>query len=268
MFVFIISLSFFSFAVMAENTYININVNGKAVNFNEDKPIMDENSRIIVPIRAICEEIGADVSWDEIERSTVISFNGNKITFKTNDKIIDVNGEKKEIETEAKIINTKTYVPLRSISENIGISVEWDGSLKTANLIFNIPEDENFKYCYIYEDDIYNYSIKIPKSWEGLYSISKEENDIKVCSKSNEEAGKGGVLFRIKVLPKEQFDNMKEDILNPVQKSELERDEENVYVLLYASDIQYDLENEKLMQEYIDMSKDIGLITESFELNK
>ena len=47
---------------------------------------------------------------------------------------IKVNGEKIETETPAVIVDERTLVPLRAISECFGMQVDWDGDTRTVSI--------------------------------------------------------------------------------------------------------------------------------------
>lgn len=84
-----------------------------------------ENGRTLVPVRAISESFGADVSWNGEERKVTIK-QGNDIVVLTIDSTdAVVNGAIKTLDTPAVIKNDTTMVPLRFVSEALSKSVEY-----------------------------------------------------------------------------------------------------------------------------------------------
>ncbi len=84
-----------------------------------------ENGRTLVPVRAISESFGADVSWNGEERKVTIKL-GNDIVVLTIDSTIAlVNGRACVLDTPAVIKNDTTMVPLRFVSEALSKSVEY-----------------------------------------------------------------------------------------------------------------------------------------------
>ena len=79
--------------------------------------------RTLVPIRAIIEEMGGSISWDEIERKVTITLKNTKIELWIDKKSALVNGATKELDVEPQIINSRTMIPLRFVTENLGCSV-------------------------------------------------------------------------------------------------------------------------------------------------
>lgn len=269
--IFVLSLSSIAFAkAKPKDIYIKVIVNGQVVDFPDGKPIMDKNNRVMVPIRLISEKLDATVDWNSQNQMATIKREDTTIKLKINERVITVNGKRKEMDTEAKLLNGRTYVPLRFVSENMGITVNWNNDTKTADIWGKKKQDNYFMenvLGYVYKDDTYNFSLEFPKNWEGKYSVNQEDNGISVCNKANEKADKGGVIFWIKTYSVDDWDSGKVNVKTSTQNIELGRDSFDVFVLLYATDVQYDINNKELSQEYITMCQDIGLIAKSFKLN-
>ena len=109
---------------------ICVSVNGKTVPF--DQPPVLENGRTLVPLRAIFEALGASVEWDAVAQ-TVRSVKGNnQISLQIGSATMYVNGTPKTLDVAAKIINGRTLVPVRAVSEAFGGKVEWDQYSQTV----------------------------------------------------------------------------------------------------------------------------------------
>mgnify|MGYP000927463070 CR=1 FL=1 len=105
------------------NSDITVVLDGKILSF-EQNPFI-ENGRTLVPMRAIFEALGASVSWDG-ETKTVTSQKENTTVKVTIDQAeMEVNGEKKVLDVPAKIVNDRTFVPLRAVSEAFGAKVDY-----------------------------------------------------------------------------------------------------------------------------------------------
>lgn len=50
-------------------------------------------------------------------------------------KIIEVNGNKKEMDTAAFIKDNRTFLPVRAVAEALGCEVDWDAKTQTVTLI-------------------------------------------------------------------------------------------------------------------------------------
>lgn len=59
--------------VSAADTELKVTVNGKLVAFTDAAPFIDENSRTLVPLRAVADAMGLQVTWDEKNRIATFS---------------------------------------------------------------------------------------------------------------------------------------------------------------------------------------------------
>ncbi|MFZ5965767.1 MAG: stalk domain-containing protein [Bacillota bacterium] len=107
-----------------------------------DTPPMIVDNRTAVPMRSIFEALGAAVEWDE-ETKTAKAVKGDiKIEVKINSYFASKNGETMRLDTKPFIMDGRTMVPLRFVSESFGAAVEWDGSAQRV-IITNASEKEN-----------------------------------------------------------------------------------------------------------------------------
>lgn len=105
---------------------ITVSVDGKGVDFDQ-LPVI-ENDRTLVPMRAIFEALGATVEWDGDTR-TVTSTKGETVIKLTIDSAdMYIGSDVKKLDVPAKIINDRTMVPVRAISEAFECKVDWDGA--------------------------------------------------------------------------------------------------------------------------------------------
>ena len=98
------------------------------------------NGRIMVPVRAIFEAIGATVIWDPSAR-TVTGTKGNREVFlKIDNTLAKINGNEIQLDVPAAIRDSRTFVPLRFVSESLEMDVLWDDSTKTVFITSKKPE--------------------------------------------------------------------------------------------------------------------------------
>ena len=111
---------------------ISVNYNNSSLSF--DQPPIIKDDLTLVPIRAISEAFDAEVSWvGSIQRVEIIYADKN-ISLKINDINAVVNGEAVILDTAPVILNGRTLVPLRFISENFGANVIWHEETKTIDI--------------------------------------------------------------------------------------------------------------------------------------
>ena len=115
----------------------DITVNGisKKIDAQGSKPII-KNGRTLLPIRTLIESLGGTISWDATEKKVTIELNGHSIILWIDKTTALVNGSKVKLDVAPIIINGRTYLPLRFISENLGASVDWDETTKTVTIYY------------------------------------------------------------------------------------------------------------------------------------
>lgn len=110
---------------------IKIVIDGARIYPDSDPIIID--GRTLVPIRAVAEKMGYTVGWDAENQIVSLVNPDNMLHFQ-----IDTNVALRNIETEIPldvapmIINNRTYLPLRAVTEAMDASVNWESNTKTV----------------------------------------------------------------------------------------------------------------------------------------
>jgi hypothetical protein len=119
-----------------------ITSDGETITLDSPPVIVEE--RTLVPIRPIIEKFGGSIAWEGGERKVTI-FLGNKTIEMWIDKPqARVNGvmtliDPNNIKVTPKIINGRTMLPVRFVSEQLGAKVDWDGTLKKITITYPAP---------------------------------------------------------------------------------------------------------------------------------
>ena len=126
---FITSISINQFREMP----ITITIDGKAIaNEKFDQPPIIENGRTLVPLRVIFEALGAEVTWED-ETQTVGATKGDTvISLQIGSAEMKINDTVKTLDVPAKLVNSRTLVPVRAVAEAFGCKVGWDGVTNTV----------------------------------------------------------------------------------------------------------------------------------------
>jgi len=149
--------------MLPQNTKIRVLLNGEEINFAQPPSIV--NNRVVVPVRDICEALGAKVEWsNETATATIIKRKLNiRISHLGNNNVAYVNG--KVYPLEAPIINTGVLqAPIGFIADVFGAEIEWEENTKTVKIyyldnkfLYNGNLDEgNFEADYFYSDEFFN----------------------------------------------------------------------------------------------------------------
>ena len=97
-----------------------------------DTPPTLVDGRTLVPLRAIFEAIGANVEWDNNTRTATGTRDNTTVVIQIDNSTAYVNGEARTLDVPAQLINDRTMVPARFISEAMGCDVTWYDTTKTA----------------------------------------------------------------------------------------------------------------------------------------
>ena len=123
-------------------TEINMTVNSMTAYVNGEAKTLDaapviKNSRTMLPVRFVAENLGATVGWDDATKTVSITGADTTIEIVIGASSAKVNGNEIALDSPAYIdpANNRTYLPVRAVAENLGATVSWDDATKTATLI-------------------------------------------------------------------------------------------------------------------------------------
>jgi len=104
---------------------IKIYLDGTEVK-SDVSPYIDQNSRTMVPLRFIAESMGAYVDWSMGTQVITIKHDGSVILLTIGSSKATVDGKTVALDTQPVIKNSRTMVPLRFVSEQLGSTVSWN----------------------------------------------------------------------------------------------------------------------------------------------
>lgn len=127
----------------ADYTKVNLLVEGKAVETDQSAVIVD--SRTVVPVRVIAENLGSTVDWDANTKTVTFTYGNKTVAMEIGGVNLKVTEdgvtETVPVDVPATIINSRTMVPVRFLSETFGYNVDWDAETKTVNVTAGTAED-------------------------------------------------------------------------------------------------------------------------------
>lgn len=107
---------------------VTVSLNGKVIEFNADmgQPFIDENERTQVPFRIILEKIGAKVTWNRRTMTATAIKQDIRVDVPIGESYIIRNGEKIINDSQSRIVEDRTYLPIRVVLEAFDYIVKWD----------------------------------------------------------------------------------------------------------------------------------------------
>lgn len=168
-----------SFSVSADINGVSVSVDGKKLDTDVAPVITD--GRTLVPMRAIFEVLGADIEWDDAEKTVSATKNDTFIKLTVGKNEMTVNGRTVRLDVPATIRNGRTMVPIRAVSEALGVDVEWYSDVKTVavnskepekTVLYNLDHEETEVEKSLINDYL---SIGFKESVDGLYTTLYSE---------------------------------------------------------------------------------------------
>jgi hypothetical protein len=101
-------------------------------------PFIDDGYTLI-PLRGLLEEMGASISWTDKNQSITVDKEAQKIEFQIWNNIVYVTGGRYgrvryTLNQEPRIVDSRTFIPLRFVSEHVGYTVAWDGATQIITI--------------------------------------------------------------------------------------------------------------------------------------
>ena len=92
------------------------------------------NDRTMVPIRFVSEALGAQAEWRGQSQTAVIAYGGTVLELPVNQPVMMINGVSTATDVPAQLINDRTMVPLRAVSEGLGLTVDYAAETQTITI--------------------------------------------------------------------------------------------------------------------------------------
>ncbi|MNB86907.1 hypothetical protein D3C75_338680 [compost metagenome] len=122
-----------STTAFADSKDIKVNVEGEAVVFDQPPIIFD--GRTLVPIRAVCEKIGATIKWDVSTQTTTVIKGNTTLSLQIDSQLMQVSGGAPvQLDVPPQIYNGRTLLPIRAVVENLGYEVTWNAAKQILSI--------------------------------------------------------------------------------------------------------------------------------------
>lgn len=113
-------------------TNIKIYLNGSQVNISSGVGPEIINSKVMIPIRVVSEQLGYSVKWEQKTKTVTITQGTSTIKMVVGQKTAIVDGSKVTLDVAPIIKSGTTLVPIRFVAEAFGKNVVWDNQEKAV----------------------------------------------------------------------------------------------------------------------------------------
>lgn len=102
---------------------VHVRLHGQEVQW--PVPPVIKEGRTLVPVRALCNGLGATVDWDPETSTITITKGDTVIKLALDSRVFTINGEVQELDVPAQLISNSTFVPLRFVSQALRQEVNY-----------------------------------------------------------------------------------------------------------------------------------------------
>ena len=90
--------------------------------------------RTLVPVRAIVEEMGGNVEWEDATQTASLLYGGDVIRLTIDSETAYLNDEVHTLDVAPTVINDRTMLPIRFVAESFKFKVDWNEESQTITI--------------------------------------------------------------------------------------------------------------------------------------
>lgn len=126
-------------SAVAMSQEVRVEVNGTPASYDGTAPKVVKG-RVLVPVRGTLDQFGVTMNWDPDSQVFTAEKDGLKVTLKIGERTAYKNGDPITLDVPGLIIEGRTLVPLRFLSECFGAGVQWDGIKRLVTITYPGPK--------------------------------------------------------------------------------------------------------------------------------
>lgn len=115
-----------------QNMKLMVVVEDEFVEF-ANEPILVNNS-YLVPSRDMAKSLGASIDWNSATKEISILKDEDQLIFNVDKQSLTKNGRTNPLNTHSLIIDGVSFISIRTIAENFGYRVDWNGDIKMVTV--------------------------------------------------------------------------------------------------------------------------------------
>ncbi|WP_145050000.1 N-acetylmuramoyl-L-alanine amidase family protein [Paenibacillus xylanexedens] len=113
-------------------------LDGEQLNLPNDVQVTIVNKNVMIPIRVVAENLKFQVDWNQKASQVKIQQDNQILALTVNQKQAMVGDKEVSLNTAPQIINNTVVVPIRFVSEQMGLTVKWNNQDKIVYLVNTI----------------------------------------------------------------------------------------------------------------------------------
>ncbi|UNK20375.1 family 10 glycosylhydrolase [Paenibacillus sp. N3/727] len=189
-------------AAQAKSPGISIFLDGQKLDSDISPYILPKVNVTMVPTRVISEGLGASVNWDQKSKTVTVSKDGLQLVMTSGRTTALVNGSSVSLDASVQIKNSRVMVPIRFISENLGLTVKWNQAAQQISLTSTqvtppvdpgIPVPDNEKIRGVWISTVFNLDWPSTKN-----NILKQQNEYTALLDTLQDTGINAVFVQVR----------------------------------------------------------------------
>ncbi|MBR2565004.1 MAG: N-acetylmuramoyl-L-alanine amidase [Paenibacillus sp.] len=113
-------------------------LDGQELVMPSDVEVVNINKNVMIPIRVVAENLKFKVSWNQKTQNVSIEQNSKVLSLNVGKTEASVQNEKVKLNAAPQLIKNTVVVPLRFVSEEMGLSVSWNNKEKIVGLTSSV----------------------------------------------------------------------------------------------------------------------------------
>lgn len=116
-----------------------LTIGSKSAKIGDQKVAIDvapiiQDGVTYLPLRFIADALGGSAEWEAAQKKVTVLRGDKLLEMKFGHDTFLVNGQRKTAVTQPIMKNGRTLVPIRLVSEQLGLQVDWDGKTKSVTI--------------------------------------------------------------------------------------------------------------------------------------
>ncbi len=124
-------------------TDIKLMIDGEPIETETELQPFIHRDRTMVPLRIISEQLGARVDWNGQDRTVHIKKGDRSVLLRIDSRLAEYARAGESVynisDVAPFIVNDHTFVPLRLISNALGVAIDWDDFSRTVSIDSSVP---------------------------------------------------------------------------------------------------------------------------------
>ena len=120
----------------AEDVVVEMYIDGNKI--EEQEGAFLKNGRVMVPVRLLAEELGAEVLWEKEQASVLIRRDAKEVCLFLNRRFVRYTMDGADSwdlsDASPQALGGRTYVPLKIVSRALDVKVKWDPARKAVSI--------------------------------------------------------------------------------------------------------------------------------------